>query len=161
MKKLNKLALAFTLLGSTVIAHAADLTASATVTTTLVEPANLSATYTAGAPLVSDNLKGQSFGSIALTGYTGTPTITDLDLSDAKESIGYLELQNSNGDSLRAQAFIDGKLIKINGNYGDGPAATGNMPAVKTDIVLKTWEQQVQIPAGEYSDDVTITLSHQ
>ncbi|NJZ74391.1 CD15/CS22/SEF14 family fimbrial major subunit [Escherichia coli] len=161
MKKLSKIVLTVGLLGYAIAANAEDLSDNVTATATVNAPAKLVATYTVGAPLTTDNLKSQQIGTITLTGYNGTPVVADLNLSDAKGSKGYLELKNTGGNSLWAEAFIDGKSIKLNGQYVAGTQATGNLPAVTTNIDLKTWGSQKDIPAGEYTDNVTITLSNQ
>ncbi|EIZ3990225.1 CD15/CS22/SEF14 family fimbrial major subunit [Escherichia coli] len=159
MKKLTKIALVIGLFGTAITANAA--TSNVTATATIIGDATLSATYVAGAPLTTDNLKSQQIGTISLTDYNGTPAVADLNLSDTKASQGFLELKDTAGNALLAEAFINGGAIKLNGAYAAGTQATGNLPAGTTNIDLKTWGSQADIPAGEYTDNVTITLSNQ
>lgn len=161
MKKLSNIALITMLSGAAFVTNAKDLSTNFTATATVVAAANLAATYTPGASLNANNIQSQPIGAIALTGYNGTPAVADLNLSDAKGSAGYLELKDASGASLWAEAFINGNSIKLNGKYAAGTQATGNLPAGTTNIDLKTWGSQKQIPAGQYSDNVTITLSNQ
>lgn len=161
MKKLSKIALTIGLLGTALVTNAQNLSTQVTATATVAAPAELNAAYTPGAALDADNIQSQQMGTIALTGYNGTPAVADLNLSDAKGSAGYLELKDASGASLWAEAFINGNAIKLNGKYVAGTQATGNLPAGTTNIDLKTWGSQKKIPAGQYSDNVTITLSNQ
>ncbi|MBJ8899660.1 fimbrial protein [Citrobacter braakii] len=162
MKKLSKIALTIGLLGTALVTNAKDLSTQVAATATVVSSAKLTATYTAGAPLTTDNLKNQSIGTIALTGYQGTPAVADLNVSDARGAAGNLELKDASGSILWVKAFINGQSIKLNGTYATAASqATGNLPAQTTNIDLKTWESQEDVPAGQYSDDVIITLSNQ
>lgn len=161
MKKFSKIALAVGLLGSAMAANAADKVSNVIATATVNVAPELTATYTPGAPLLADNLKAQQIGTITLTGYNGTPYVTALNLSDAEGNQGYLKLNDAAGNSLKVEAFIDGNAIKLNGAYGGGTQAIGTLPAVTTNIDLKTLGSQEDIPAGEYTDSVTITLANQ
>ncbi|EBO9238580.1 fimbrial protein [Salmonella enterica] len=161
MKQLSKIVLAISVLGTALSVNAQTLTTNVEATATVKAPAQLAAIYTPGAPLTTDNLKSQPIGTIALTGYNETPAVADLNLTDAKGSAGYLELKDSTGASLWAEAFINGNSIKLNGEYAAGTQASGNLPAGTTNIDLKTWGSQAKIVAGQYSDNVTITLSNQ
>lgn len=157
MKKLSKITLAIGLFGTVLAAHAKEESTNVTATATVSSPARLIAKYTADAPLVTNNLKSRPIGTITLSGYQGTPVVSDLSLSDAKASGGFLGLKNDAGNELWAEAFINGKAIIVNGK---GSKDTSKLPAETVNIELKTWGSQEKVPAGEYTDDVTITLSN-
>ncbi len=159
MKKLSKIALVVSLLGSAMVADAADLTTNVTTTAKVNETAKLIATYTAGAPIMTDNLKSQDFGSITLSGYKGTPTVGNLSFSDADGVAKRLSLKDSSGNTLFANVFYNDTMLKVNAGSMSGSNVT--LPEGQGVVTLRTIGSQGTIPAGQYTDSVSITLTNQ
>ena len=159
MKKISPIALAIGLLGTAFVVNAADvLSENITATATVSAPAKLSAEYTPGAPLSSDDTISKSIGKIVLSGYKGTPAVTDLKLTDAGNRPGELQLMGEGDNWIGVNAYINQQLITVNTGAG---TATGNIPENGVTIDLVTPARPQVVPAGEYTDNVTITLSNQ
>ena len=92
------------------------LTLSTNVTTTakVNETARLSATFTPGASLTTDNLKSQTIGFITLSGYKGSPLVRDLSFSDVGGVAKSLSLNGISGnDTLYVNAIYDNAMLGI------------------------------------------------
>lgn len=159
MKKLSKIVLTVGLLGSAIAANAEDLSTNVTATATIEAPAELTAEYTPGAPITTDNLVSQDFGSITLSGYKGTPTIENLSFSDAGGVAKRLSLKDASGNTLFANVIYKNTMLKVNAGTMSG--SNDPLPEGQGVVTLRTIGSQGTIPAGQYTDSVSITLTNQ
>lgn len=138
------------------------LTLSANVTTTakVNETARLSATFTPGASLTTDNLKSQTIGFITLSGYKGSPLVRDLSFSDVGGVAKSLSLNGiSENDTLYVNTIYDNAMLSVNGGPISGSAQ--NLSEGQASIEMRTIGSQETVSAGQYTGNVSITLANQ
>lgn len=172
MKKTAKTALsaiAISLFGSVAVASAADLTANAYITATVVEPARVTLQYTESAPIqmVDEFPQNFQFGKLVLSGYKSGTTSQSVNFTDTAGEEGVLTLRAqdlSNKTTFPARIFFDtkdasGESAKVNGDTSGTDVALDTSGSQTFDV--KTGFVEGVVPAGVYVDDVTVTVSNQ
>ncbi|NJZ74393.1 hypothetical protein [Escherichia coli] len=169
MSKVAFSAIALALLGSSAMANAADLTTETTVTATVVEPAKLTLTYAEGDPIIiKDGIfdpTGLVIGTFTLSGYKSGTHSTSVNFTDAAGTPGLLTLTptSKNDDvepfTVYLMSGLDGAFEpQVNGSgYLDSP---GVLADGSQDFVVQP-NRGDDISAGNYSDNVTVTVSNQ
>lgn len=164
--KLNLIPTALFLMFSTLGANAADLNTNVAISTNVENPSKFTAVYSEGAPLSTTVIPNITIGELAISGYSGTPSYDDLNITTTKGTAGNVIFNRVGGG--RAISYFwtsftnkNGGGIKINGQVNDKlKPATGSMNAGGDVLYLKTIFNDT-LTAGKYTADIVVHLSNQ
>ena len=168
MKKVKKAlfkSVSVAFLGIASIANAAEVSTTAEIQTTVIEPAHINASYTPSRNLTAGNMeKGTRFGNLMIDGYKATATFGDLKLSDAKGGSNLTLTDVLNPDNTLeytvAYSGARGDIYPvINNNASNNPDEVLPVNNMLMDVRLAS--TQNNLPAGQYSGTLNISISNQ
>lgn len=152
-------------LGIASMANAADVSTTAEIQTTVIEPANINASYTPTSYLTAGHMEeGTSFGYLMIDGYKVTATFGDLKLSDAKGGSNLTLTNVLNPDNTLEYTVV------YSGARGDIYPAINNKTSNNPNELLPVYNMlmdvrlastQNNLPAGQYSGMLNISIANQ
>lgn len=160
MKKLVLSNIALALLGSSVMANAADLTANTTVTTTVAESSAITATYTEGGPLTTEDGRFKQFGQVNVTGYKDGTQLNSISLSDQTNKANYLTFNRTDGDGFFLAIAKTNTLASVSINTQPNPASTAVFDGL-INLTTSSELSSTKLVPGHYSDNITLTVTNQ
>jgi hypothetical protein len=161
LKKLSQSLCAVSLLSSPFV-HAADATTNTTITATVKNPTQLVAEYVRKNTVYAnkDN-DGLVMGILSVSGYAPQTPAASLRFTDAGGVSNRLTFTNTvdSTKSFQAKMLFNGRDNSPFINNG-GLSIHGDLPDPKTDFHIKIHNKK-PIPAGQYSDIISVTLVNQ
>ncbi|EBO9238579.1 hypothetical protein SI68_21480 [Salmonella enterica] len=155
MKKIVLSNVFLALLGSSVMANAADLTTNVNVTSVVQEPTGIHAQYAELTNIAPDSVN-EKFGQITVTGYASSTTDKDVVLSDPSNTLSNLTFKSANHDWFNAKAVnTAGEEFVVNNSFSN---ATAQFDGI---INLQTNGTKQNIKPGKYTDTITLKFLNQ
>ncbi|EAB9082580.1 hypothetical protein J9P64_002289 [Salmonella enterica] len=153
------------LLGISSLVHATDVSTTAEIRTTVIEPTNIRAVYNVTGNLTAGNMnEGTTFGTLSIDGYKVSTTFGDLKLNDNKGGTNLVLTDSSNpGNTLEYTVVYSGGEGNIRPVINNTPSSNPSelLPVNNLLMDVRLASTQNNVPAGQYSGMLNISISNQ